>query len=671
MSKYKSHYRKYLSVYRKLATANGGKTVWIPTDSHSGWYVTEPTEEGTRGWEDGYPKQSRPSVLPDDLSADVERTAYTTISYASEYTTKYYREIEDGIEWLDNSTERLPDYDELTAWALFVDIDIADKYKKRPLPDTHRDIIEKRLKLWVDAFSSMAGDSVMSLDSGGGCYVFVPPTALSPVADRYDGTERRLIFNEIGKRMRAVTGKLDELICNQDNAPDELFSADKVQNKNRQFKTIGAIHKSLDAVVHPIDPMDIQIQHKRVQDVSEKDVFEAEEWAEEFVDDRHKERVGDVVEYLFQGDFVESEDMEIEYVDGGSWTDILDSWVEDKKEAVKTWREARERLDELDDEVLDVEFTQDKEVAQEAIRRVNNHRLKQYIVDFLGEENVYENRGNEEMDFFPFWRAQTTETGRSAFYDFYEGEARFTDKADGTSRDIVYWVALEMTYSDEYEEELLTSPSDSLDGEAYKRAVSELRRRGEPIPILLKNVEDNQKLPSWQIRNVALELGIADKDDLINGERLSDEDWNTTLERLDEEGITHNREYRQPLTPSQILPSESQRKSLGKDRANAELFNKKGYYRDVFETQEEYERFLSQLPTFVISFTYNKDEILGGSPNPVMAGVFTEQTKEKVRMTRFDPMVRNNIEHIDTYEDIAIETDEWLDKKYLEIYTKL
>lgn len=667
----KQHYEKYLPVYRKISEVNGGKPVWIPTDSHTGWYVNEPTPEGTRGWENGYPQRSRPRVLPNDLSVDVERTAYTTISYAPDdaYTAKYYREEGDEIEWLDNSTERLPDYEDITAWALFVDIDIAKDYKQRPLPDEHREVLKKRLALWVDAFSSMAGgtEHVLSLDSGGGVYVFTPPTGLVPVADRYNGDELNYIFNEIGRRMRTVTGRLNDLICDQDTAPKELFSADKVQNKNRQFKTIGSVHKSLDAVVHPISPTDIQIEHKRVQDVSGRDVSEAMAWAESFTDETHRSCVGSIIEYLFQGQFTKRDDVDLEYVAGGSWEDILDTWVEEKLEQVAEWESARSRLDDVDDVKIHVEVTQDEEVAREAIRRVNNQKLKQYIIDFLGEDQAYDKRGSEEMDFFPFWRAQTTETGRSAFYDFYEGGARFTDKADGTSRDIVYWVALEMTYSDEYNETLIEHPGESLDADGYRKAVAELRRRGEPIPLLVTDVDGNTQLPPWDIQQVAVELGIVDE--LADDKRLSQKAWNETLEMLDEKGITHNRAYKQPLSQSEITPTPQTRREFGEQQAYRRLFNTKGYYEDEFESELSYRRFVGELSPLIHAFSYDGDEILGSNPKPVMGGVFDEQTDEQLHLSRFTPTIRETAEYIDSYEDVTIEVNVWLSKNDIQIYT--
>lgn len=678
---YVDHYTKYLDVYREMAYCNDGKTVWIPTDDHDGWYVSSNvTDEDTKAWEEGYPKKSRPSILPDDLDPNVDRTAYTTISYApdSAYETAYYRTTGDGIEWMED-IDRLPDYGELSAWALFVDIDIDKDYKQRPLPPEHKDIIEQRLELWTKAFAEMAGSiqNVMLLDSGGGMYVFVPPSALSPVSERYDEEDLQYIFNEIGKRMRTVTGELNDLICDQDEGPKELFSADKVQNKNRQFKTIGAIHKDLDAVVYPIDPQDISIKHMRVEDVEKENIESASNWANKFTNNKHEECVSYVIEYLFQGDFTQRDDMEIEYVDGNGWKEILDNWIESKKESIKEWEANREKRQNISKKQLKTDITQDRDVAREAIRRVNNQKLKEYIIDFLGSDKVYD-KGNEEMDFFPFWRSESTESGRSAFYDYYEGKARFTDKADGTSRDIVYWVALEMTYDDENypDTNLIDSPGESLEGKDYRIALEELRNRGEDIPILVPEVDDEDSLSDWRIKQMAIDLGLADhSEDIIvdhNGdEKLRPEAWNRTLERLEYDDITHNRNKKEPLTIEDITPpvTPEKQEQAQRNQIRDQFFNDFGHYKPEFDSRENYKNFIDELPQYVIPFVY-EGEINGSETGNVLCGVFTEQDEQTLTMVRFEPFPVESVGAISSYQDLPIQTDETLSKEKLEILIK-
>lgn len=684
--KYKKHYTKYLPIYKDLAIINGGKTVWIPTDAHDGWYISSPVDENEEAWERGYPNKSKPSILPDDLSADVERTAYTTITYAPDesYKTKYYKETaysEDnqGYDWMDNDSQRLPDYGDMVAWALYVDIDIKKEYKERPISKEHKNVLENRLNLWVQAFTKMTGSTkhVQLLDSGGGVYVFTPPSVLSPIADKYDKEERELIFTEIGERMRTVTGQLNKLICDTDDKPDEIFSADKVQNKNRQFKTIGAIHKTLDAVVHPIEPDNIQITHKKVDDITDDDITLAHDWVTNFTDENHRECIDNVIEYLFQGQFTKREDVELEFVDGTTWDDILDTWVDEKKSKIEQWEASLKEQKNISAEQLHTGITQDKSLHRESIRRLNNNKLKSYITRFVGADNVYEKSGNE-MDFFPFWRGETSQSGRSAFYDFYEGGARFTDKADGTSRDIVYWVALEMTYDDKNypDVNIIKDPGDKL-GAGYWTAIQELRNRGEEIPILVPEPNGESSLPDWAIVQVGKKLGIVEDNEIIiiNGdEKLIPSAWNRVLKKLDEEDIVHNCEPRKYLKGKNITPAyeEYDLEELELSYIDNEFYKSSDYVwlMPEFDSTDEFENFLDKIPEDIILFTYD-DDILGGPADGMLLGSFIESNNDtKATMMSFEPFPLQSIDSIKSHKDLTIQEKVELDKTKMTIFIK-
>lgn len=671
MTDYREHYEKYLSIYEQLAEINGGKTVWIPTDDHDGWYVTESVDdESSDAWMDGYPTKSRPSILPDDLSPDVQRSAYTTISYAlpESYEEKYFRQTDaGGIEWMNNDSSRLPDYGDIVAWSIFVDIDIKDEYKKRPLDEQHKEIIQNRLELWVQAYKKMAGgiEHVKILDSGGGMYVFIPPSSLAPVADRYDHEKRRIIFNEIGKRIRKITGKLNELICD-DEYPDALFKADKVQNKNRQFKTIGSIHKDIDTVVHPVDPEDIEIEHLPQGSVKESDIDEAMQWTKDFVSDTHRECVSDVIKYIFQGDFTESDEMSIDYVEGDDWQDILDNWADEKLEEIRRWEESRQERDDLRDELVHVELTQDKEIAQESVRRVNNKKLKDYIIDFVGSSDVYP-KNNNEMDFFPFWRSESTESGRSAFYDYYEGKARFTDKADGTSRGIVYWVALEMTYDDKNypDVNMLDGPGDDLSGKQYAQCIQELRNRGEDIPLLVPEVGEDEELPNWQLINIGRDLDLISEDDIVEvsdkQRSLQPEAHNKVLNTLNNHDIVHNRELKTLITIADIEPPEYEasqmnpnidKSTLMKDILAAMQIDDDDSF--VFDSRDEYIEFINNVPEYTIPFRYEGE--IKGPADGVLLGSFRKSDDiNKIFLSDFEPFPRERITAITSPNDLTMQ----------------
>lgn len=630
---YEKHYGRYLHIYKNLSTIYDAKTSWIPTDKNYGWYVNSSVtkkKENEEAWEKGYTKKSRPRVIPDDLDSDIERTAYATIDYAEDsvYNTRYWKDTEDGRQWLDKDRERLPDYGDIKSWALFVDIDISDEYKVRPLKDSHKATIRDRLSYWVNVFEKMCGgiSPVHILDSGGGMYVFSAPSCLKPIYDTYDSEDRGLIFKEIGERMRVIVGTLNSLICAEDDMPDDLFSADKVQNKNRQYKVIGSVHKSLDAVVNPVNPENINIQHKKVSDISESDIDEAREWVNSFTSEDYEQRINDIINYLFQGEFTENETVDVNQVDGESWEDILDNWLERKKQSIRSWQERQNRIEDISEEDINTDITADKEVSQAAITKVNNQKLKDYIISYLGTDNVYENSGGE-MDFFPFWRSESTKSGRSAFYDeFYEGKARFTDKSDGSSCDITDWVALELTYDDENypDKNLLSEPGDSLSSSGYAQVIEELRNRGEQIPIY---IPEDEQIPRWRVINVGKELDIIGRTEEVDGKEIvvNPKEWNKTLEKIENEGIEHGRDRINLLRRTEIMGTDIEKSKFG--------------YKSIpgVESGGMIKKLLDSLPEEVIIF-YTTEEFGNSVPDEPLLGVSKEQDSEVVRFHRAMPV---------------------------------
>lgn len=657
--KYKNHYRRYLDVYRELATVGDSKTMIIPTDAHDGWYVTESvTEEDEEAWNNGYPYKSRPRILPDDLSEDIERTVYTTNTYAPDesYKQRYYKRTNDdenSREWMDNNDKRLPSYGDIESWAIFVDIDIKGEYKSRPLNDKKKQIIKSRLQNWIDIFEKMSGsiDSVKILDSGGGIYVFVAPSALKPISEEFDKEERNHIFREIGNRFRKLTEVLDTLICRQDDGPDELFAADAVMNKNRQYKTIGSIHKDLDAVVNPIDPDKTEINHLKIDDIDEEDIENAHEWAKEFTAEKHSECVGNIVEYLFQGEFIEKHDFNFDHIDGNSWVEILEKWVEKKKEEISSWRLKEEEIENIDDVDIDVDITQDKKVAQAALLKVNNEKLRDYIVDYVGGSRVY-NKPGSEMDFFPFWRSETTESGRSAFYDYYEGKSRFTDKSDGSTGGIARWVALEMTYDNKNypDKDLIKSPGEKLEGKDFVTAIKELRRRGEDIPILVPAVSEDDisdKLGDEIIANIGTELGIINEEDTYeeNGKtKIKSESFNEMLDYLDDNNITHNRDRKKEdlLLKDMTMPNtKSGQLELESIISSSYLLP---YNSDIVGSRDEANVLLDNISDGI--YLFNSSEIQDGEK--IMAARFEEpeNNNEKLIVKELEPHPEDNIDSI-------------------------
>lgn len=539
-----AHYQQLKPVYDELASIDAETTLhtsWL--QGHEDWYTDEPTAEDTDAWDNGYSLARRANILPDDFdpSGFENRAVYTTNTYSSKeaFSTRHYRPAgDDGDatrDWFEDGTV-LPQYNELGAMALIVDIDIGDEFKQRPLPKEHRTVIEQRLELWVQAFATMVGsrEEVFVLDSGGGAYVMTPPAALLPITQSFHDDDRRAaVLKEIARRMREVTEQLDRCITEQDDAPRELFSADKITNKNRQFKTLGALHSDFDAVVHPIDPCDIAYDHLTHDDVDSDWIEEMVDWATAFTDAGHTDHVGNLVGYLFSHDFVENDDIDAEPVRDENWYKTLNTWY-DKQEKRQEATSNQSTSDRTD--WSDVGVTTDWDEIQAATARIDP---KPYLKE-IATEWATDKRADNTISFDPEWRPSDSGTG--AFYDPTKYGGCFTDREENEARGALHAVAVA--------EGIIESPYDPLEGKKWAKAVDALRDRGEDIPVYLDKKDG--KLSDESIVKAGRALDLIDDGDVTTrhgpyGEYetiASNEQWNRVLDALEERDIEHGQEYR-------------------------------------------------------------------------------------------------------------------------------
>lgn len=96
------------------------------------------------------------------------------------------------------------------------------------------------------------------------------------------------------------------------------------------------------------------------------------------------------------------------------------------------------------------------------------------------------------------------------------------------------------------------------------------------------------------------------------------------------------------------------------------FFNEYGHYNPDFSSKEEYTEFIDNLPEFVIPFTY-EGEINRNSTDRVLAGVFVDQTKKKLTMSRFEPFPLQSVGSINRHTDIKIEIDEVISKSEMKV----
>ncbi|MFP8957668.1 hypothetical protein ACLI4Y_13155 [Natrialbaceae archaeon A-CW3] len=532
-----AHYERLEPVYRELGSISYDgewyQTSWL--NGHASWYVTDTVSPTHSAVQEGFPYRARAAICPDDVKiSDIDRDVYMTNTYfrVDDLEEVYYK-VEGGekvyrSEGVNAKSHALANYEDIRAFSFVADIDIADEYKKRPLPDSQQEVIEERLQNWIRVFEALTGGRTYALDSGGGVYLLTPPLALAPIQREFDEAEAGFIYQKLCRRMNTVLEVIDKAIIEQDDAPPELFSVDCVNNKNRQFKTIGALHKSLNVVTHPIETDNPRFDALKPEDVDEPMVDTWFEWASDFTSQEHEDAIESIVEYLFQNKFVRREDVPLEPVEGDDWVTVLETWI-------GTIQERQEQYEsvEYDDDWENVGVTNDWEELQRAVMQAGEYIDKEQLARELAREWGTRVDDDGTVSFDPCWRP--CDSGTGAFYD--PNEDNIVDRDGQTPISAIEGVA----FLNGYTEEINELPS----GREFFLAIDRLVERGAKIPIYL---DDSEQIPHSRIADAAVGLGIIEEDEVVektdeNGRSYRDiadnGAWNETLERLEDKGIEH------------------------------------------------------------------------------------------------------------------------------------
>jgi len=450
------HYDRVADVYDELGTLDDG-SMSIGNTDFVGWYRTLPPED------DDFDGRGRPWALGREFPGmrdDLDRVVYTTISYAPKRwyldAWKPYQYGDDGREWI--GATPTPNYDELTAYAPFADIDLVDEVKeRRPDGDIPREQIEEALRLYIDGFADLAGgrEHVFALDSVGGAYVMVSPTSTAPIAERFEKDARRRLFSDLTDRMNEW---LADLKAEVNDAVDVAgtFEPDLLNNKNRLYKAPLSVHSSLDGVVTPVDPSDVAYDYTPLKDAGDAERDAAVEWAAEFTAD-HTGAVAAVVAALWP-DY---------YADADNWKRALDDRLADLRED-EVEHEANQR--QIDDVEVpdDLDTTDDLDVILAAIDDINVADLAADVAEVTGSTKTDDSK--DAIRFDPPWR--TSDSGTSCYAD----RAKFVDLKEGKKGG----GALKLVARDRG---IITRCGDAApSGEDFWKAVGALREEGEEIP---------------------------------------------------------------------------------------------------------------------------------------------------------------------------------------------
>jgi putative DNA primase/helicase len=549
------HYRRegVSSVYTTLGECEGVGLAGGVAD-FTRWYRYERVSDDTEA-------TARGRIMPlskdwDTLDGALDRTLYASTSYApaewllSSWTPtrgtgkdRVWRD--DEGDWGDRA-KPTPNYDEIVAQVLLVDIDLPDDLKRARHCDEAfpKETIERALSYTVARFSSLVGnrERVFLLDSAGGIYVLLPPAVTAPIVDEFPDDSGALL-DELTDRMNdwledieAETKAEFPDLVREDK--DDVLTFDDVNHKNRIYKAPLSLHKSHDAVVHPLDPSDPSYERLPLADVALGDIEEAREWSEAFTADTagHREGVKSVVSTLFA-------DIEAE---ADSWTDVLRAWLDDQEEPDQRPDTPLPRPSpDRDPDAGVTAYVQD---VKDAVDDLDAKSVGMDTIVSDWKERKDDRSGSGLRSFYPTWDKNCN--GNANIMNLSEGVWIDTGEGDkGGPAKMALIDAKNFPRRGGY-----------ATGRDWWRGVRLLRERYgyDSIPVYVPPVGSTHshgqrdRSPLWALCDAAVGLGICRRSDLI--EKSSDDGrtyhdlptpvYNATLDALDEASIEHGRDRR-------------------------------------------------------------------------------------------------------------------------------
>ncbi|MDY6775963.1 MAG: hypothetical protein SV253_07815, partial [Halobacteria archaeon] len=530
------HYDRIKPVLETLGESDGAHSLGVY--DHHGWYKKQ-KETDVDLIDEGYDERARPFDLvvdTDEFSSRIDRHYYSVLNYQDPEVLRGAepcRTTDEGTEFRDGSP--LPNYEDIEAFSLFVDIDLKDEHKERPLTSEKKEKFERVISDFVDAFGCLVGDKsqVFTLDSVGGAYVFVRPQVTAPIAEEFDGEERGKVFSELAEKARDWVGETAKEIIKGTPA-EELCKADKLVNVNRQYKAPLSLHKGIDGVVHPLETEGISYDFVPLESVDDTLIDETAEWAEGFTAPvATEDPLEELVEELF-GEY-----------DGETWEGRLSAYLEAKEEEERRREErakrAAEKRAERREEGVDFEGAEVTPFFDDVQNAVEDIGIREVVRKYASDAWDTSSRSGETT-FDPSWRASAS--GKSCAVP--DAANNFIDNDGGGGR-------VAKAYG--LGQGIVRNADADLSGEDWWRAVDGLREEGYDIPVYVPEKDTPkpdgtkyERTPLWAVRKGAVALGVVDEDDFI--EREGDdggtyldfpdqESRKGALEALEDEGIKH------------------------------------------------------------------------------------------------------------------------------------
>lgn len=448
------HYERLDELYSELGEIDGCHCVG--NRDFYGWYHTR---TGPGSWDGEGRAWALGREFP-GIRQELERVVYATVNYApADWYMDGWQSFDysdgGGKDWQDGESPT-PGYGDLQMYAPFADIDLEDDVKQdRPQGDIPQDTIETALESYIEAFAELAGarEHVFVLDSVGGAYAFVAPTATAPIGEAFARDARSLIFEDMTDRVNQWLGEVKDHVTGE--VPDTVgvFEPDLVNNKNRLYKAPMSIHSSLEGVVTPVDVEDPTYDYTPLSTVDSQMVSEAEDWAARFTAD-HSEAIESIVATLWPEHYEET----------GEWRSALSA-------RIREMRRAREKTEERQQESLldadlpdDIEATDEIEVVNAKIEAIDVTDVARDIADRWDTAP-----GRDPKRFDPPWR--DSKTGTSCYAD----SDKYVDLSEGKGGG----GALKLVAR---ARGIIKDSRKTPKGDDYWKAVNELRKLGYDIP---------------------------------------------------------------------------------------------------------------------------------------------------------------------------------------------
>jgi|APHM01.1.fsa_nt_gi hypothetical protein len=478
-----------------------------------------------------------------------------------------------------NDNAHPPGYEALRGFGFWVDLDLAHKDGRTALTADELTTIEQVHQRVINAVAdaySVDDTDVYGLDSGGGAYIYGPPEATLDVVDCIDDPqEREWFFDDLADRINEgpLSDEIESIIEEEDAG--DLLNPDWIQNKNRQTKAPGSLHRAHDIVVTPLRDRHpdtealtdgVDYTPTRISEFTGQDIRSLEAWADGLTTIENRDSVGPLLKTMYPEHTDDTDD----------WRGIVDAVVDQCRRAHEERQERRQNREDAIEELVTNEDGDgvidrpdiDADAAGSlrsssglvsGTEIVTSRSKLSAAVDTIDVRDVVQDHASDRYDtssrthettFDPSWR----QSGSGKSCAIPSGRNNFIDNGCNAGGGPVFAYALGEGIIPGGEQ----APTNSLTAEEFGEALDAMRADGYNIPVYVPEAggedgdeDEYEQTPLWALRNAALALGVIDSRDEFKEQETDDGDtypgfdaatYTDVLDALDANGIEHGRD---------------------------------------------------------------------------------------------------------------------------------